>query len=220
MKKYNIILFDLDGTISDSSGGITSCVQYALEFYGIKENNMDILRTFIGPPLAYSFKKNYGLSDEQIKEATVKYRERYEPEGVYDNELYPGIEELLIKLKKAGKTVCVATSKPEDTAETVLKYFDIYDYFDYVVGADRKGQRQSKEQVIEELFKRAGINEENKSEVVMVGDTRYDIIGAGKMGVDSIGVGYGFGDVDEMRSLGATYIVDTVSELDSFLGNV
>lgn len=217
MKDYSIILFDLDGTISDSGGGIISCIKYALKNFGIDENDSVVLRGFVGPPMHRRLMDLYGFTKEETDRVVAKYREKYEIEGVYDNVLYPGIEKMLKNLKAAGKTVCVATSKPEETAVAVLKNFEIYHYFDYVVGAQKHGPRQNKDQVIEELFKRASITDNMLSQVVMVGDTNYDIEGANKMKVDSIGVNYGYGNKEDMLSSGAVTVVETVKELEELL---
>lgn len=219
MSKYDVILFDLDGTISNSKEGITKCVQYALSKFGIEEPDLDALEHFIGPPLRDEFTKAYGFSEEEAEKATAIYRERYEPIGIYETYMYPGILELLKELKKKGKTVGLATSKPQEMAEEVLNYFGITEYFDYVMGAEKVGPRQSKTDVLLELFKIMELPEE-KSNVVLIGDTCFDVKGAGNVGIDCIGVSFGYGKRSELLEAGAVFVVDDTKELKKFLNEV
>lgn len=211
MKKYDIILFDLDGTISDSKEGITKCVQYALEKFGIIEDDLDKLEHFIGPPLKAELIKSYGFSEEDADKAVSIYRERYEPIGIYETKMYPGIEKLISSLKEKGKLIGLATSKPQEMAEEVLRYFDIAEYFDYVMGAEKKGPRQSKTDVLLELFNQMDLKE--KSAAVLIGDTIFDVCGAKNAGIDSIGVSYGYGNVNDMIAEGAICVADSAEEL-------
>lgn len=219
MNKYDIILFDLDGTISNSKEGITNCVQYALSKFGIEELDLDALEHFIGPPLRDEFKRAYGFTADEAEKATAIYRERYEPVGIYEAYMYPGIAELLKFLKENGKIIGLATSKPQDMAEEVLKYFNILEYFDYVMGAERVGPRQSKTDVLLELFKEMGVSED-KSSIVLIGDTCFDVQGAVNVGIDCIGVGYGFGNGQDMLDAGAVLIAEDAKELINILGEV
>lgn len=219
MNNYDIILFDLDGTISNSKEGITKCVQYALSKLGIDEPNLDDLEHFIGPPLKTEFIKSYGFTEKVAQKAVALYRERYEPIGIYEAYMYPGIEKLLLTLKEQGKTVALATSKPRDMAEKVLEYFEITKYFDYVMGAERLGPIQSKTDVLLELFKEMNIKQE-KERVVLVGDTCYDVQGAIDVGIDCIGVAYGFGNREEMLAKGAIFIAETTKDLVNIFNEV
>ena len=136
MNNYDVIIFDLDGTLSNSKEGITKSVQYALSKFGIEEPDLDKLEHFIGPPLVDELMKSYDFTREQALEGVEFYRERYKPIGIYETEIYPGTEEMLEMLKGNGKYIALATSKPLPMAEEVLKYLKIYSYFDKVMGAD------------------------------------------------------------------------------------
>lgn len=208
---YKYILFDLDGTLTNPEIGITNCVMYALEKFGIKENDRKKLHPFIGPPLTYSFQKFYGLSEEESKQAVVFYRERFSMKGLYENEVYEGVSEMLQSLKAQGKIIILATSKPEKFAVEILKYFDLYQYFDFIAGATFDGSRGEKADVIAYALEISNI--EDKTRAVMVGDRKYDVLGAREHGLDSIGVLFGFGDYEELTEAGATYIVKTVDDV-------
>ena len=215
MKKKQYILFDLDGTVTEPFEGITNCVAYALKNFGIEVEDRNTLRPFIGPPLIDSFQEFYGFSKEQAEEATKKYRELYNIEGIYQNELYEGMKELLSYLKEKGKTVFLATSQPDVFANRILSYFEIDDYFDFVGGSDINGERNTKSAVIQYVLERNGITD--ISQAVMVGDRKYDILGAKNFGMDSIGVLYGHGSREELEQAGATKIAETVSALKEIL---
>ena len=212
---YNYILFDLDGTLTNPEIGITNCVMYALEKFGIKVEDRKQLHPFIGPPIQTSFREFYGFSEEDSKQAVVWYRERFAEKGLYENELYEGITELLETLKKQGKKLILATCKLDEYAVEILKYFKLYKYFDFVAGSTRDGSRGEKEEVIAYALQSNGI--EGRSDVIMVGDRKYDIIGAKKNGLDSMGVLFGFGDYVELKEAGATYIVETVEDILKYL---
>lgn len=218
---YKYLFFDLDGTLTDSHEGITKSVSYALVSLGYNEPELDSLFGFIGPPLSDSFKKYYNMDDEEAKEAIRIYRERYSTIGKFENYPYEGIPELLKKIKEQGRKLIIASSKPTEFVEDILKKFEIYDYFDIVQGADMAGLKGTKEAVIEGAMEMLGIGEENKAEVVMIGDRHYDINGAKYFGIDSIGVNYGFKQSEkELEEAGATYVVDTVEELSKLLEEV
>lgn len=218
---YNYLFFDLDGTLTDSHEGITKSVSYALVSLGYKEPDLDSLFGFIGPPLSDSFKKYYNMSDDEAKEAIRLYRERYSTVGKYENRPYDGIPKLLSDLKEQGKKLIIASSKPTEFVVDILKKFGMYDYFDLVQGADMAGLKGTKEAVIEGAMEMLKINEDNKREVVMIGDRHYDINGARYFGIDSIGVNYGFRQSEnELTEAGATYVVDTVDELAKLLSRV
>lgn len=219
MKKYSVILFDLDGTLTDPKEGITKCVQYALEYMGIKEDNLDKFEKFIGPPLDDSFREFYGMSDEDAWKAVAKYRERFNKVGKYENFVYEGMEELLTNLRKGKCKVGVATSKPEDMAKDILDKFQLSKYFDEITGSDYAGKLHEKYQVILEALTRLGVTKDDYGTVLMVGDRKYDIIGGKLAGVDTMGVKYGYAQERELEENGADYIVDSVAELNEWLIN-
>lgn len=215
MKNYQYILFDLDGTLTSSQLGITTCVAYALESFGIHTENPEELRKFIGPPLKESFVKYYNMTDGEGDRAVEKYRERFATVGLYENEVYEGIPELLQKLKAQGKKLLVATSKPTVYSDKILEHFGLKEYFSYIAGSELDGTRVNKAEVIQYALEQMKITESEK--IVMIGDKEHDMIGAGICGVDSIGVLYGFGEREELENHGATYIAETVSDLEKIL---
>ncbi|MDE6620349.1 MAG: HAD hydrolase-like protein [Lachnospiraceae bacterium] len=214
---YNYILFDLDGTLTDPKLGITSSVQYALRAVGIEEPSLDKLEPFIGPPLADSFREFYGLDEEQIQTAIARYRERFASQGIYENEIYPGIAAMLAKLKADGKKLSIASSKPTEFVERILDYFEIRTYFDIVIGSNMDGTRSKKEEVVEEALRQmlpSGMtSDEKKAKVAMVGDRRFDIEGAKEHGITAVGVSFGYAPEGELERAGADFIVGTVSAL-------
>lgn len=212
---YQNILFDLDGTLTDPGIGITNSAMYALEKWNIKVAERSELYKFIGPPLRDSFMNFYGFSEEQAKEAIVYYREYFKDKGIFENEVYPGIVELLQQLKASGKKIVLATSKPEEFAIRILKHFELFDYFDFVGGAYMDGIRNKKGEVIQYALESAGITD--LSTTVMIGDREHDIIGAKENGLDSIGVLFGYGSREELTEAGATYIAETVGDILKFL---
>lgn len=225
-KKY--LLFDLDGTVTDSNLGITRCVQYALLDQGIDEQDMSVLEEYIGPALDDSFKKYHGLNDEQAAKAVAKYRERYSDTGIFENEVYDGIVPCLETLKAAGKIICLSTCKPEPFAVRILEHFKLDKYFDVVTGSDLEGTRKQKYQVIEETFKRLSANvlrqeltdellNEIKADSVMIGDRNQDVNGAHQVGIECIGVRYGYAKPDELEDAGVDYIVETIPELTALI---
>ena len=209
---YTHVLFDLDGTLTDSSEGITKCAQLALHHFGIEVENRKDLEVFIGPPLRDTF-PSFGVPCDRVEEAVAIFRKRYEVTGKFENAPYPGIRELLSHLKKAGVHLFVATSKPEETAVEILKKFHLDEYFDCIAGASKDASRDSKEQVIHYLLEKTGGYEK----VLMVGDTVFDIEGAKKTGLDSAGVTWGFGNVEKMKEAGATCIVDSCEVLEKVI---
>lgn len=224
---FKYILFDLDGTLTDPKIGITTCVQYALRAFGIEEPDLDKLECFIGPPLKDSFKQFYVMDDEQALQATAKYRERFVVTGLFENEIYPGVPEMLSQLKKSGKKISIASSKPTELVQRILEHFEIAQYFDYVVGSEMDGRRSKKEEVVEEAL-RLLLSESSddqvldrsviiKEEIAMVGDRKFDIEGAKAFGLTSVGVSFGYAPEGELEEAGAEYIVDTVEELLALL---
>lgn len=217
----DIILFDLDGTLTDPKEGITKCVQYALAHFGIDVPNLDDLMCFIGPPLVDSFQMFYGFSEEKAEEAVVKYRERFKDIGIFENGVYDGVLEMLKACKAAGKTIGLATSKPEEFARRILDKYGMAEYFDEITGSTMDGRINAKGDVIMEAFRRMGIDDPDKKErVIMVGDRKHDIIGAKQCGIESIGVRFGYAEEGELEAAGADYIVDTVEELKKLCINI
>ncbi len=214
MKTYNTILFDLDGTLTDPGLGITNSVMYALKKYGIEVSDRSELYKFIGPPLAESFEKYYGFSTEESYKAVDCYREYYRDRGLYENTVYDGIEDLLKELKAAGKTLIVATSKPEVFAKEVLRHFGLDKYFEYIAGGNLDGTRTVKAEVIAYALDSCGITD--KENAVMVGDRMHDIVGAKTVGIDSIGVLFGYGSREELENAGADYIAEGVENIKDY----
>ena len=206
MKKT--ILFDLDGTLTDSGEGIINCVIYALEKFGMPVPPRENLRYFVGPPLHESFVKQ-GVPAERAEEAVAAYRERYVPTGMFENSPYPGIRELLEKLREEGHTLYVASSKPEWMCVDILKHFDLAKYFDMICGASTDLSRNSKEAVITHLLEECGTQEN----AIMVGDTAYDVIGAKAHNIPCIGVSWGYGQIADMEKAGAVAIAYTMEQL-------
>ncbi len=206
MKKT--VLFDLDGTLTDSGEGIINCAKLALETLGLPIPSYTEMRTFVGPPLSESFQR-YGVPADKVEEAIRVYRSRYVPTGMFENTPYPGIRELLETLKAEGCTLYVATSKPETMSVTILERFGLAPYFTRICGASTDSSRSTKDAVIAYLLEQS----EAKEDMVMVGDTKYDILGAKAHGIPAIGVSWGYGSVAEMRDAGAVGIADTMEEL-------
>lgn len=206
MKKT--VLFDLDGTLTDSGEGIINCATLALRHFGLPIPAYEDMRTFVGPPLRDSFIR-FGVPAEQADEAIRVYRSRYIPTGMFENTPYPGIRELLEALRAEGYTLYVATSKPEEMSVTILEKFDLAKYFHRICGASIDSSRSTKDAVIAYLLESSGA----KEDMVMVGDTKYDILGAKAHGIPAIGVGWGYGKVEEMEEAGAVGIAETMDEL-------
>lgn len=214
---YRVILFDLDGTLTDSGEGITKSVQYAIEKLGMGEYPLEELRSFVGPPLMEQFMSFCAISQERAKEAVQYYRERYSLVGLYENRPYEGIQQLLKELKEQGYRLGVASSKPEYFVDKILKYFSLDGYFDVVVGSELSGQRTGKAEVVEEALRRLGVSDK-RQEVVLVGDRKYDVLGARTMGIDCVAVSYGYGDMQELKEARPVRIAQTVEELADFFG--
>lgn len=211
-KQY--ILFDLDGTLTNSMMGITKSVQYALNYYGIKVNNLEELIPFIGPPLKASFQEYYNFTEEKAAKAVDKYREYFREKGLFENEVYDGIKELLKALKEKDKTLIIATSKPLIFTKQILEHFNLDGYFSDVCGATIDEKRCEKIDVMRQAIEENHIVD--LSEAIMIGDRKFDIDASNELGIESIGVLYGFGSREELLKSGPTYLIDTVKDL-SFL---
>lgn len=210
-KSYQYFLFDLDGTLVDSSIGITNSVRYALAKYGIEEPDRSRLYRFIGPPLTDSFREFYGFSEETCWEAVEFYREYYKKKGIYENRVYEGLEALLRQMVERGKKLIVATSKPEVFAREIIRFYHLDPFFQYVAGMELDGGRGTKAEVIEYALHACKVA--SWEEVLMIGDRRYDVEGAHEAGIDCLGVLYGFGSRRELQKAGADYIVGAVSDI-------
>ena len=206
MKKT--ILFDLDGTLTDSGEGIINCAALALERLGLPVPTREKMRVFVGPPLRDTFVR-FGVPEDRTDEAIRIYRSRYIPTGMFENTPYPGVEALLETLKNEGYTLYVATSKPEEMSVTILERFGLAPYFDRICGASTDTSRSTKDAVIAYLLEHSGA----KEDMIMVGDTKYDVLGAKVHGIPAIGVSWGYGDREEMAQAGAVGIADTMDEL-------
>ena len=210
---YSNILFDLDGTLTDPKVGITKSVQYALNKFGIKAE-LENLVSFIGPPLQGSFKEYYGLNEENSKKAVEYYREYFSLYGIYENEVYSEIEDLLQELRNRGATLIVATSKPTKFAKLILEHFKLDQYFDVIKGSNLDGSLSDKTELISYIISEQKMDTKKS---IMIGDRKHDIIGAINCGIDSIGVGYGYGTEDELTKAGSTAYVKTVVDLRNLL---
>lgn len=208
--KYNNVLFDLDGTLTDPKTGITKSVQYALAKAGIIETDLSRLLPFIGPPLQQSFMEYYSFTEAQAWDAVNAYREYFKVTGIYENERYEGIPELLSALLSQGRRLFVATSKPQIFADVVIRHFNLDPYFTAVYGSELDGTRADKGELIKYLLAKENLPAEH---TVMIGDRKHDIIGAQKNNITAIGVGYGYGTTEELNAAAPDFIFNTVAEL-------
>ena len=213
MSKYKYVFFDLDGTLTQSEFGIIESAQKALEKMGVIDEDYENLKKFIGPPLYVSFHERYGMNEEQCLEAIRLYREHYEKEGIFKAPLYDGVKEMLEDLKNGGCTLMMVTSKPKVLAEVVAENNGIRDSFEAIVGPSKDDRNPSKTRLIREAMDSLNLTDDDRAEIVMVGDRFYDIEAAVEVGVDSIGVLYGYGSEEELRKAGATYIVVTAEDV-------
>lgn len=207
---YKYILFDLDGTLTDPKEGISKGVQFALRKYNIIVEDLDSLKKFIGPPLKISFMEFFDFDEKKALQAVQFYREYYKEYGMFENKIYEDIEALIVKLKNLGLDLFVATSKPTVFSKEILKHFNIDKYFTEVVGSNLNDTMNDKGEIIKFIIDKYKIN---PNEAVMIGDRKYDIIGAAENNIDSIGVTYGYGSEDELKNAKATYIVKKVEDL-------
>lgn len=209
---YSTILFDLDGTLTDSGEGIINCAALALEHFGIPVPNRQTLRAFVGPPLHHMFVK-FGVPADKADEAVAVYRSRYHTVGKFENHPYPGIRQLLCELKDRGCKLLIATSKPEALSVEILQKFELAQYFDRICGATLDASRITKSQVLSYLLESCSTD----AHTVMVGDTAFDVIGAAEHGIPSIGVAWGYGSKEEMLQAGAIAVAETMQQLLSLL---
>lgn len=207
------IFFDLDGTLTDPKVGITKGVQNGLRFFGI-EATADALTRFIGPPLRAAFMQYYGLSTQQAEQAVKKYREYYSVTGLYECTLYPGIPQMLQRLRAAGRRLAVATSKPTVFAVPILEHYHIDGCFEHICGCELDGTRDTKSEVVAYALEKTGAS---PADVIMVGDREHDVLGAGEHGIPCVGVTYGYGSREELAAAGAAHTVDSVAGLEELL---
>ncbi|MGX1194570.1 HAD family hydrolase [Metabacillus sp. SLBN-84] len=213
--KPTLLLFDLDGTLSDPGEGITKSVQYSLLKMGIDETNLKKLEGFVGPPLQVSFAEHYSFSEQEVERAVFYYRERFIEKGMFENKVYDGIHELLSGLEQVGYKLAVATSKPSVFAEEILRFFQIDQFFDLVAGSSLDGTGASKTEIIHSVMNHfPGVQ---KEEMVMIGDRKHDIIGAVNTGIGSIGVTYGYGSREELEEACPSVLVSSVEGLNRLL---
>lgn len=206
------VFFDLDGTLTDSGEGIINCATLALEHFGLPVPSRKEMRVFVGPPLRDTFQK-FGVRADQVDEAVTVYRSRYTTVGKFENFPYPGIEQLLKKLKAEGFRLYVATSKPETMSVEILEHFGLAPYFEIICGSTMDGVRDAKSAVIAYLLEQTG----SDTDPVMVGDTVFDVTGAAAHGIPTIGVSWGYGNAADMEQAGAKAIAHTVEELYALL---
>ncbi len=216
--RWQAVLFDLDGTITDSAPGILNSARHAIERMGLDESRAGDLRRFIGPPLEFSFRTKFALTEQRAWQAVERYREYYADRGIFENTLYPGIHELLNNLsQQPGRWVALATAKPEPFVERILEHFGLAPVFDTTVGSHLDGRRTDKGEIIAEALSRMPTSIP-LDRVCMVGDRRHDIAGAHTHGIPAVGVTYGYGSREELQEAGADYIVESVPELSRLLG--
>lgn len=215
IRKYDVVLFDLDGTLTDPQVGIINSIQHSLKYFGIIEKDIDRLKKFIGPPLKESFMEYYCFDNDKAALAIEKYREYFAVKGLFENEVYPSIPELLAELFDYGTRLIVATSKPTEFAKRILDHFGLNNYLSFTAGSNLDGSRTRKGEVISYALKQCNLEVDAK--VVMVGDRKHDIIGAKETGIDSIGVLYGFGSRHELENEHPTFIAESVNDLRKVL---
>ena len=217
MSDYKYILFDLDGTITEPGLGITNSIMYALNKMGISVSDRSELYKFIGPPLWESFQNFYGFSNDEADKAVEYYREYYKDKGMLECTINEGIEPLLQNLRTNGKSLIVATSKPEIFAKQVLSNFNLDSYFNYIAGSNLDRTRSEKDEVISYALESCKIND--KQFAIMIGDRKHDITGARKNNIRSIGVLFGYGSREELENAGADYIAENAKDIDAILLN-
>lgn len=212
--KYQYLLFDLDGTLTNPEVGITRSADYALKQFGIETNDLSELRKLIGPPLLDSFRSFYDFSESQAQQAIEHYREYFTQTGIFENGLYSGIGTLLPELICRGHKIVLATSKPEPYAIRILEHFQLHHHFTFICGSNLDNSRRNKGEIIAHILKQMELSADD---CIMIGDREHDILGAKANHMDSIGVLFGFGSREELETSGATYVVETVKELRRLL---
>ncbi|GAB3670635.1 HAD family hydrolase [Salinisphaera aquimarina] len=212
--RYKVLLFDLDGTLTDPREGITRCVQHALARQGVDVPDLGQLECFIGPPLKQSFMEFYGMNSAAAERAVADYRERFGALGMFENKLYAGMVDLLIALKRSGRQLFVATSKPWFYARQIVTHFGLDEYFGRVYGSELDGTRTEKHALIAHILREEKLD---VAQTLMIGDRKFDLIGARHNGVANAAVGYGYGSREELLAEAPDYFFDTLDELDRAL---
>ena len=215
-REVDLILFDLDGTLTDAGPGILNCLEFALQDQGIQYPDREVMRSYLGPPLAVTFANEFNMNSEQVTQAIDKYRERYHDIGLFENSVYPGIPELLTSLQAAGFRLATATSKPEYSATRILQHFELDQYFEFIGAAALDGSRDSKSLVIGHTLESTNTHPTSHN-LLMIGDRHHDVHGAKEHGIDTIGVLWGYGDESELHDAGVISIAKTPEELASLL---
>lgn len=216
MSNFDAVLFDFDGTVADTGEGVFLCVRYAIDAHGLEQPSDEDIRKFIGPPMIVSYHTLYPhLSDNEVQSLMQSYREKYAEVGLYKYKLYDGITELLKKLNENGIKTAVASSKPQEALQNIIKVSGIDKYFDCIVGADRNYTDSDKATIVEEAIKRTGVTD--KSRVLMVGDRKYDIVGAHKAGIACAAVLFGYGSQEEFDEYRADYVVNSFKEVEKIV---
>ena len=216
MKKYDVILFDLDGTLTNPERGLVAGFEYALSKMGVAREDFGDLRRFIGPPLYEVWQAEFGFTPEESSHAIDVFREYYDIYGWWDNEVYFGIRDMLASLRGAEKKLAVATSKPEETAKRVLRLVGLTEYFDFIAGAVSGTERHKKAQVIEYCLENLGVKD-SRCHAILVGDRMYDAEGALETGIDSLGVLWGHGSREELEKCGFTHLATDTNDVKNTL---
>lgn len=209
---FEYLFFDLDGTLTNPALGITNSFKYAYKYFGMEIPSYEKLCSFIGPPLVETFKNNFGFDDKKAEEGVKVYREYFSTKGLFENSVYPGIENLLEKLKKNQKHLVVATSKPELFALQILEHFNLSKYFDFICGSLMDESRSEKSEVISYALEKC--KNPSLKKILMIGDRKHDILGAKKNGIKSCGVLFGYGTKEEFENSGADFICKNIEELE------
>ena len=217
MTNSRVVLFDLDGTITDSAPGIIACIRYALADMGLEGPDDNAMRSFLGPPLVDTFINHFGVTPAESTRMIAKYRERYHDVGEYENAVYAGLPEILADLQAQGATIATATSKPTESATRILTHFGLDGYFTFIGGAEMHGARQHKADVIAHTLEELGIDDPGATDIHMVGDRSHDVLGAKAFGIPTIGVLWGYGSRAELTDAGAVSIVDDAAQLRALL---
>lgn len=210
--RYRTVVFDFDGTVADTAQGIFESVQYALQKLGLPPASEQTLRRFIGPPLPYSFREFGGLPDTLADQAVLYYRENYGDQGKFKLYFYDGIPELLQSLRSLGVRTCLASAKPDRFIQQILDHFDARSWFDCAQGMPMAEQSADKSGLILDVMNRVGAAD--REQVLMVGDTKFDMLGAKELGISALGVLYGYGSAEELTASGADFIVHSAKEIE------
>ena len=218
MNRPEIVLFDLDGTLTDAAPGIVNGFRLVLDRFGIAQPDDAIMRTYLGPPLAVTWREHYGFTDEQVTEGLRIYREYYHDVGMFENQVFDGIPELLRLLNGEGIVLATATSKPDYSATRIIEHFGLAGYFTFIGAANLEGTRDSKALVIEHTLERLDANAQTHR-ILMVGDRHHDVHGARDHGIDTVGVLWGYGDAEELTRAGAVTLAESPGDLGRLLLN-